>query len=240
MSNQTIIVTGASQGIGAATVNAFLERGYNVLATSRNVSKSSELPRSTRLAVVDGDIADPATAANVVETAVQRFGGVDGLINNAGIFISKPFTDYTPEDFQSLIHTNLEGYLYVTQQTIRQMLKQERGGSIVGVTTTLLQNPLAGMPAAVAMMTKGGINAASTSLAIEYATDRIRFNLVAPGIVDTPMHKDNPKDFLKTLSPMGAIATPGQIADAIIYLTEATHVSGEVLNVGGGSQRGRW
>ena len=237
---KTIIVTGASQGIGAATVKAFLARGYNVVGTSRNISKSTELTASDRLALVDGDIGDAATAAKVVATAVQRFGGVDGLVNNAGIFIGKAFTDFTAEDFQNLVHTNLEGYLYITQQAVKQMLAQKRGGSVVGVTTTLLDNPLAGMNCAVSMMTKGGIDGANRNLAIEYAKDHIRFNLVAPGIVDTPMHKDNPKDFLKTLSPMGTISSPEQIADGIVFLTEAQQVSGQVVNIGGGSQRGRW
>jgi NAD(P)-dependent dehydrogenase (short-subunit alcohol dehydrogenase family) len=237
---KTIIVTGASQGIGAGVVNAFLARGYNVVATSRNVSKSSELPASDSLALVDGDIGDAATAAKVVAAAVQRFGGVDALVNNAGIFISKPFTDYTTEDLQALVHTNLGGYLYITQAVIKQMLAQKRGGSVVGITTSLLSNPLAGFPCGVAMMTKGGIAGANINLATEYAKDHIRFNLVAPGIVDTPMHKDNPKDFLKTLAPMGTISSPAQIAEAVVYLTEAEQVTGEVINVAGGSQHGRW
>ena len=237
---KTIIVTGASQGIGAGIANAFLARGYNVVATSRNVSKSTELQASASLAVVDGDIGDAAVAAKVVETAVQRFGGVDGLVNNAGIFMAKPFVDYTSEDFHNLVHTNLEGYLYVTQYALKQMLAQKRGGSVVGITTTLLTNPVAGLPAGVAMMTKGGMTGASLSLATEYAKDHIRFNLVAPGIVDTPMHKDTPRDFMKSLSPMGTFATTQQIADAVVYLTEASHVTGETLNVGGGAQHGRW
>jgi len=239
-SKKTIIVTGASQGIGAAITNAFLARGYNVVATSRNASKSSELTASDSLAVVDGDIGDPATAAKVVATAVQRFGGVDGLVNNAGIFIAKPFTDYTSEDFHNLVHTNLEGYLYITQHAVKQMQAQQRGGSVVGITTTLLSNPVAGLPASVAMMTKGGMQGASVNLAIEYAREGIRFNTVAPGAVDTPLHKDTPRDFMKTLAPNGKIATAQQIADAVVYLTEAEQVTGETLNVGGGSQRGRW
>lgn len=237
---KTIIVTGASQGIGAGIANAFLARGYNVVATSRSASKSAELKPSDSLAVVDGDIGDAATAAKVVETAVQRFGGVDGLVNNAGIFIAKPFTDYTQEDFQQLVHTNLEGYLYVTQYAVKQMLAQKRGGSVVGITTTLLSNPVAGLTPSVAMMTKGGMAGASVNLALEYAKDHIRFNLVAPGIADTPMHKDTPRDFMKSLSPMGTVATVQQIADAVLYLSEAEHVTGETLNVGGGAQRGHW
>jgi len=238
--SKTIIVTGASQGIGAATVKAFLARGYNVVATSRSASKSTDLPQSDKLAVVDGDIGDQATAIKVVQTAVQRFGGIDGLVNNAGIFIAKPFTEYTAEDFKNLVHTNLEGYLYITQEVLKQLLAQKRGGSVVGVTTTLLQNPVAGMPVGVAMMTKGGINGANSNLAMEYAKDHIRFNLVAPGIVDTPLHKDNPKDFLKTLAPMGTISSAEQVAEGIVFLTEATQVTGEVLHVGGGAQVGRW
>ena len=237
---KTIVVTGASQGIGASVANAFLARGYNVVATSRNASKSAELQASSSLAVVDGDIGDAATAANVVATAVQRFGGVDGLVNNAGIFIAKPFTEFTAEDFQRLVHTNLEGYLYITQYAVKQMLSQKRGGSVVGITTTLLSNPVAGLTASVSMMTKGGMVGASVNLALEYAKDQIRFNLVAPGIVDTPMHKETPRDFMASLSPMGNVATPQQIADAVLYLTEAEHVTGETLNVGGGAQRGHW
>src|SRR5476649_884435 len=232
---KTVIITGASQGIGAAAAKAFLARGYNVVGTSRNISKSTELTASERLLLVDGDIGDAATAAKVVAAAVQRFGGVDALVNNAGIFMAKPFTD-----FKDLVHTNLEGYLYITQQVVKHFLAQKRGGSVVGVTTTLLSNPLRGVNSSVSMMTKGGIAGGTSNLAIEYAKDHIRFNLVAPGIVDTPMHKDDPKDFLKTLSPMGTISSAEQIADGIVYLTEAQQVTGEVLHIGGGSQRGRW
>jgi len=237
---KTVIITGASQGIGAAAAKAFLARGYNVVGTSRNISKSTELTASERLLLVDGDIGDAATAARVVAAAVQRFGGVDALVNNAGIFMAKPFTDFTADDFKNLVHTNLEGYLYITQQVVKQFLAQKRGGSVVGVTTTLLSNPLRGVNSSVSMMTKGGIAGGTSNLAIEYAKDHIRFNLVAPGIVDTPMHKDDPKDFLKTLSPMGTISSAEQIADGIVYLTEAQQVTGEVLHIGGGSQRGRW
>jgi len=236
----TVIVTGASQGIGAATAKAFLARGYNVVGTSRNISKSTELTATDRLLLVDGDIGDPAAAARLVAATLQRFGGIDALANNAGIFIAKPFTDYTVDDFNNLVHTNLEGYLYITQLVVKQMLAQKRGGSVVGVTATALNNPQRGVPAGVSMMSKGGIDGINRSLAIEYASEQIRFNLVAPGIVDTPMHQDHPKDFLKTLAPMGTISTPEQVAEGIVYLTEARQVTGEVLSVSGGSQRGRW
>lgn len=238
--HKTIIVTGASQGIGKGVVDAFLARGYNVVANSRNISKAGAFQPNERLALVDGDIGNQADAAKVVKTAVELFGRVDGLVNNAGIFFAKPFTDYTEEDFQALTHTNLEGYLYVSQLVIRQMLQQQGGGSIVGITSSLAVNPIGGLPASVPMMTKGGIEALSRNLASEYAQQGIRVNVVAPGIVDTPMNKDHPQDFLKSLSPMGLISSAADIAEAVVYLTEARQVTGEVLHVDGGSHNGKW
>lgn len=237
---KTIIVTGASQGIGAGVVHAFLARGYNVVATSRSVSKSESLKPSERLVLVDGDIGLAATAKKVTDTAIEKFGGIDGLVNNAGIFIGKAFVDYTAEDFQALVHTNLEGYLHVTQLAIKQMLAQKRGGSVVSISSSLVDNPISSLTASVAMITKGGIDAISRSLALEFAQAGIRVNVVAPGIVDTPLHKNNPKDFLKTLSPMGTIANVEDIANAVVYLTEAAQVTGEVLHVDGGSHNGKW
>ncbi len=238
--HKTIIVTGASQGIGKGVVDAFLARGYNVVANSRNISKAGAFQPNERLALVDGDIGNQADAAKVVKTAVELFGRVDGLVNNAGIFFAKPFTDYTAEDFQALTHTNLEGYLYVSQLVIRQMLQQQGGGSIVGITSSLAVNPIGGLPASVPMMTKGGIEALSRNLASEYAQQGIRVNVVAPGIVDTPMNKDHPEVFLKSLSPMGLISSAADIAEAVVYLTEARQVTGEVLHVDGGSHNGKW
>jgi NAD(P)-dependent dehydrogenase (short-subunit alcohol dehydrogenase family) len=237
---KTIIVTGGSQGIGSATVKAFLDRGYNVVATSRSITKSKELPSSPKLVLIDGDIGQIATAANVTDAAVQKFGSIDALVNNAGIFFTKRFIDYTPEDFKQLVSTNLEGFLYITQFVIKQMLLQKSGGSIVSVTAALADNPISGVHASFPMLTKGGINSITKSLAIEYAKDNIRMNIVAPGVVDTPMHKSDPKDYLKTLSPMGSISTAEEIVDAIVYLTEAPHVTGEVLHVDGGSHIGKW
>ena len=237
---KTIIVTGGSQGIGSGVVMAFLDRGYNVVATSRNVTKSKELPSSSKLALVDGDIGEAATAARVAETAIGTFGSIDALVNNAGIFFTKPFTDYTAEDFKRLVSTNLEGFIYITQLAVKQMLAQKSGGSIVSITAALADNPIAGVNASVAMITKGGLNAITCSLAIEYAKDGIRVNAVAPGSVDTPLHKNSPKDFLKTLSPMGSVSTVQEIVDAVIYLTEAPHVTGEVLHVDGGAHIGKW
>ena len=239
-SPKTMIVTGGSQGIGSGVVMAYLDRGYNVVATSRNVTKSKELPSSSKLALVDGDIGEAATPAKVAEIAVSKFGSIDALVNNAGIFFTKPFTDYTAEDFKRLVSTNLDGFIYITQLAIKQMLAQKSGGSVVSVTAALADNPIAGVNASVAMITKGGLNAITRSLAIEYAKEGIRVNAVAPGSVDTPLHRNNPKDFLKTLSPMGSISSVQEIVDAIIYLTEAPHVTGEVLHVDGGAHIGKW
>jgi NAD(P)-dependent dehydrogenase (short-subunit alcohol dehydrogenase family) len=236
---KTVIVTGASQGIGAAIVQSFLDRGYNVVATSRNVSKAGLKP-SANLAVVDGDVGHASTAEKVVETAISKFGSIDHVINNAGIFSAKPFTSFTAEDFRDLVSTNLQGFLFITQAAVKQILSQGRGGSVTTITTSLVDNPIAGVSASVPMITKGGLNAVTLSLASEYAKENIRFNVVAPGIVDTPLHKDNPKDFLKTLSPMGTISDAKDIADAVIYLTEARHVTGEILYVDGGAHVGRW
>ena len=238
-SHKTVIVTGASQGIGAAVVQAFLGRGYNVVATSRSVSKAGFAP-SPNLALVDGDIGQAATAANIAQTAISKFGSIDNLVNNAGAFVVKPFTDYTPEDFRSLVSTNLEGFFFITQLAVTQMLSQGAGGSVTSVTASLAQHPIVGLPASLSMLTKGGLNAMTLSLANEYAKSNIRFNAVAPGAVDTPIVKGIPKDFLTTLSPMGTISDAKDIADAVIYLTEARHVTGEVLHVDGGMHVGKW
>ena len=237
---KTIIVTGASQGIGASVAQAFLDRGYNVVANSRNISKSETFKASDNLALVDGNIGDSAVAAKVVETAIAKFGSIDGVVNNAGIFFPKPFTEYTTDDFQALSSVNLEGFLYVTQGAVKQMLSQKSGGSVVTITTSLVVNPIAGITASVPMITKGGLEAVTRSLASEYAKEHIRFNAVAPGMVDTPMHANDPKDFLKSLSPLGTISSSEDIADAVVYLTEARNVTGEVVHVDGGSHTGKW
>jgi NAD(P)-dependent dehydrogenase (short-subunit alcohol dehydrogenase family) len=237
---KTVVVTGASQGIGAAVANLFLDRGYNVVANSRQISRRNELQRSDRLALVDGDIGLEATAEKVVDVAVQKFGAVDVLVNNAGIFISKPFIDYTPQEFRALAATNLEGFIYVTQRVIRQLLAKKRGGSVVNITASIADHPLAALPASVAMITKGGLNAISRSLAMEYAKDGIRVNAVAPGVVATPLLGKAPHDFLRSLSPLGEIGASRDIAEAVLYLTEGSQVTGEVLHVNGGSHLGKW
>ena len=204
-SKKTVIVTGASQGIGAAAVQEFLDRGYNVVATSRSISKAGFAP-SPNLALVDGDIGQASTAERVAQTAISKFGSIDHLVNNAGVFFARPFTDYTADDFRGLFSTNLDGFIFITQLAVKQMLSQGSGGSVTSITAALADNPIAGVPASIPMITKGGLDAITVSLANEYAKNHIRFNAVAPGVVDTPLHARNPKDFLKTLSPMGVVS----------------------------------
>ena len=237
---KTVIVTGASQGIGAGIVQAFLARGYNVVGTARNATKSKELSTSDQLALIDGDIGQFETAQKVAELAIKKFGSIDAVVANAGIFLVKPFTEYTADDFRALVSTNLAGFIYIAQLAVRQMQAQKTGGSIVSITASLVDNPVAGVPASLPMITKGGLNAGLRSLASEYAKEHIRFNAVAPGNVDTPLHTNDPKDFLKTLSPMGSISTVEDIASAVIYLTEAHQITGEVLRVDGGAHLGKW
>ena len=237
---KTVIVTGASQGIGAGIAQAFLARGYDVVATARSATKSKALAASDHLALIDGDIGEFATAQKVAEIALEKFGSIDAVVANAGIFIAKPFTDYSPEEFRVLVSTNLAGFIYITQLAVKQMQTQKSGGSIVSITAALVDNPIAGAPASVAMMTKGGLNAAVRSLALEYAKEHIRFNAVAPGVVDTPLHADTPEDALKSASPMGSVTTVEEIASAVVYLTEARQITGEVLHVDGGAHIGKW
>jgi NAD(P)-dependent dehydrogenase (short-subunit alcohol dehydrogenase family) len=237
---KTAIVTGGSQGIGAGVVRAFLDRGYRVVANSRNITNSGAFEASDKLVLVDGDIAEAATAEKLAEVAQNKFGSIDALVNSAGIYYSKPFTDYTLDDLRSFVSVNVEGFLFISQLAIRQMLAQNTGGSIINLTSTMVDNPIAGINATIPMMTKGALAAVTRSLAMEYAKQGIRVNAVAPGIVDTPMHKDDPKGFLKSLQPMGQISEVKDIVDAIVYLTEAGQVTGEVLHVDGGAHVGRW
>jgi NAD(P)-dependent dehydrogenase (short-subunit alcohol dehydrogenase family) len=237
LEKKTVIVTGAHGGIGAGLVERFLKEGYNVVATSRNASQS--LVASPVLVVVDGDIGKQDTAIKAVEAAISHFGAINVLVNNAGIYYIKPFTDFTADDFNALASTNLLGFLFITQLTVKQMLKQ-KSGSVVTITGALADNPIAGVNASVSMITKGGLNTVTRQLAIEYAKDGIRFNAVAPGATDTALHKDAPKDVLRSLQPMGKITTVKDVADAVLYLAEAAQVTGEVLHVDGGAHVGRW
>jgi NAD(P)-dependent dehydrogenase (short-subunit alcohol dehydrogenase family) len=234
---KTAIVTGASGGIGAALVEAFLKQGYNVVATSLNVTQS--LTPTPSLVLVDGDIGKQETAANAVEAAIQHFGTIDVLVNNAGIFRTKPFIDFTTEDFNALVSTNLLGFLYITQLTVKQMLKQ-KSGNVVSISAALADQPIAGVNASVSMITKGGLNTVTRSLAIEYAKEGIRFNAVAPGVVDTPLHNDGPEESLKTRQPMGKIAVVKDVVGAVLYLAQADQVTGEIIHVDGGAHAGCW
>jgi NAD(P)-dependent dehydrogenase (short-subunit alcohol dehydrogenase family) len=240
MERKVALVTGASQGIGAGIVKAFVERGFNVVASSRKVTRSVEVAASDQVVLVDGDIGQPATAARVVETALSRFQSIDVLVNNAGIFFTKPFTAYTPDDFRSLVSTNLEGFLYLTQLAAKQMLAQGTGGSIVTITAALARNPIRGVLAAVPMITKGGLETVTQHLAMEYAKDGIRVNAVAPGAVYTPLHGGTPQEVMESLSPMGRPSTIKDIADAVLFLTDAATVTGHILYVDGGAHFGRW
>lgn len=233
------IVTGASQGIGAGLVEAFLERGYNVVGNSRNITKTNPFPASANLALVDGDIRDPKTAAKIVDTAVSRFGRVDVLINNAGLFIPKPFTEYTTEDLNALVSTTLEGFLYVSQLAVKQMVRQ-KSGSIVNVSTTLVNHPVAGVPVTVQVMAKGSLDAVTRALAMEYAKDGIRVNTVALGVIKTPMHKPETYEFLKGMHPLGRMGEIKEVVDAVLFLTDATFTTGEILHVDGGAHAGKW
>jgi NAD(P)-dependent dehydrogenase (short-subunit alcohol dehydrogenase family) len=236
---KTAIVTGASQGIGAGLVEAFLKRGYNVVANSRDIVKTNPFTPSPNLALVGGDIGEPKTAAPIADTAVGRFGRIDVLVNNAGIFIPKPFTEYTTEEFNALVSTTLAGFLYVSQLAVKQMLKQ-KSGSIVNISTTLVDQPISGVNAAVQVMVKGGLNAVTRALAIEYAKDGIRVNTVALGVIDTPMHKPETHESLKGLHPIRRMGKTKDVVDAVLYLADATFTTGEILHVDGGAHAGKW
>ena len=236
---KTAIITGASQGIGAGLVEAFLKRGYSVVANSRHITKVPRFAAAANVALVDGDISDPSTAAKIADAAVSTFGRIDVLINNAGIFLPKPFIEYTTEDFNTLVSTTLSGFLYVSQLAIKQMLRQ-KSGSIVNISTYLVDQPIAGLGAAVQIMLKGGLNAVTRALAIEYAKEGIRVNTIAPGVINTPMHKPETHEFLKGLHPVGRMGEVKEVVDAALYLTDATFTSGEVLHVDGGAHAGKW
>jgi len=234
---KTAIITGASGGIGSGLVEAFRTEGYSVVATSLNTEPS--LAASPSLVLVDGDIGKQETAAKVAEAAIQHFGSIDVLVNNAGIYRTKPFIDFATDDFNALVSTNLLGFLYVTQLAVKQMLKQ-KSGNVVTITASLADQPIAGINASVAMMTKRGLNTVTRSLAIEYAKEGIRFNAVAPGAVNTPLHKDVPRESLTARQPLKATAEVKDIVDAVLYLARAGQVTGEIIHVDGGSHAGHW
>ena len=227
------IVTGASQGIGAALVKAFRERDYRVVATARSIRQTGD----EDIVAVRGDISAPETAQRVVKEAIQRFGRIDTLVNNAGIFIAKPFIEYTAKDFEAVLATNTAGFFHVTQATLAEMVRQG-SGHVVTITTSLVDHPISSVPSVLASLTKGGLNAATRSLAVEYATRGIRANAVSPGIIKTPMHPAETHDFLAKLHPVGRMGEVRDIVDAVLYLDSAPFVTGEILHVDGGQSAG--
>lgn len=229
------VITGASQGIGAGLVRGFLDRGYRIVANSRSIQADD----AEDVLTVAGDIANPSVAERVIGAAVEKFGRVDTLVNNAGMFIAKPFTEYTETDFNGKISLNLAGFFYVSQHAFRQMLTQG-GGHVVNVTTTLVNQPVKRVPSALASLTKGGLDAVTRSLAIEFADRGIRVNAVAPGVIKTPMHGPETHSFLAGLHPLGRIGEIQEIVEAILYLESAAFVTGETLHVDGGAHAGHW
>src|SRR5256714_12232801 len=237
---QVAIVTGASSGMGLGITQALLQHGYRVVANSRNITESKDLKPSSDLILVDGDIGKKDSAIKVADAAIKHFDRIDLLVNNAGIYIPKPFTDYTPEDFEMMISTNVAGYFFVTQQVVAQMRKQ-KSGHIVSVSTTLVDQPLAGAPISLPVITKSTIPAFSRALAMEYVADGIRVNTISPGVVNTPMHANNDHAFLKTLHPIPRLVEVSDMVDALLYLQSASMVNGENIHVDGGAHAGaKW
>jgi NAD(P)-dependent dehydrogenase (short-subunit alcohol dehydrogenase family) len=232
-SQKVVVITGASQGIGAELVKAFRERDYRVVATARSIKPSDD----ANVVTVAGDIGDPDTARRVISEGVARFGRIDTLVNNAGIFIAKPFTQYTAEDYAAITSVNLSGFFYITQLAIAEMEKNS-SGHVVSVTTSLADSAISGVPSVLASLTKGGLNAATKSLAIEYAKSGIRANAVAPGIIKSPMHAPETHAALGALHPMGHMGEMSDIVNAILYLDSAPFVTGEILHVDGGQSAG--
>src|SRR6266498_604096 len=237
---QTAIVTGASSGIGLGITQAVLERGYRVVGNSRTISKSKELNASGDLVLVDGDISKKDTAIKVADAAIRHFDRIDLLVNNAGIYIPKPFTEYTPADFEMMIGTNVAGYFFITQQAVAQMRKQ-KSGHIVSISTVLTDQPLAGAPISLPVITKSTIPAFSRALAMEYVKDGIRVNTISVGVVDTPMHANDDHELLKKLQPIPRLVQISEIVDALLYLQSAPMVNGENIRIDGGAHAGaKW
>ncbi|WP_277182264.1 SDR family NAD(P)-dependent oxidoreductase [Caballeronia sp. BR00000012568055] len=235
MSNaqKVVIVTGASQGIGAEIVKGFRAKDYRVVATARSITQADD----PNVLAIAGDIGDRATAQRVVEQAISRFGRIDTLVNNAGIFIAKPFTQYSQEDYQAILNVNVNGFFHITQLAIAEMEKN-KSGHIVSITTTLADRAVSGVPSVLASLSKGGLNAATRSLAIEYAKAGIRANAVSPGIIKSPMHAPETHEALGTLHPVGHMGDMSDIVNAVLYLDSAPFVTGEILHVDGGQIAG--
>ena len=238
--HHSAIVTGASSGIGLGVTQALLERGYRVVGNSRTISKSKDLKASENLVLVDGDISKKDTAIKVADAAIRHFGRIDLLFNGAGIYIPKAFTEYTPEDFEMMIGTNVGGYFFITQQVVAQMRKQ-KSGHIVSISTVLTDQPLAGAPISLPVITKSTLPAFSRALAMEFVADGIRVNTISPGVVDTPMHANDDHELLKKLHPVPRLVQISEIVDALFYLQSAPMVNGENIRIDGGAHAGaKW
>jgi NAD(P)-dependent dehydrogenase (short-subunit alcohol dehydrogenase family) len=230
---KVVVITGASQGIGAALVKGYRDRSYRVAANSRSIKPSSD----PDILAVPGDIANPKTAQHVVSQALEHFGRIDSLVNNAGVFVAKPFVDYTDDDFASVLALNLGSFFRVTKLVAAEMLKQG-SGHIVQITTSFVDHANSNIPSVLASLTKGGLNAATRSLAIEYASKGIRVNAVSPGIIKTPMHPAATHEFLAAQHPVGRMGEIRDVVDAVLFLESAPFVTGEILHVDGGQSAG--
>jgi NAD(P)-dependent dehydrogenase (short-subunit alcohol dehydrogenase family) len=232
-SQKVTVITGASQGIGAGLVEAYRKLGYGVVAVSRSIGDADD----PEIVTVRGDIADADTADRVITAALDRFGRIDTLVNNAGAFIAKPFTDYTDEDFNLLTGVNLAGFFHLTRRVLPHLLAVG-GGHVVNITTSLVDQPNSNVPSVLASLTKGGLSSATKSLAIEYASRGVRVNAVAPGIIKTPMHPVEYHETYGGLHPVGRMGETSDIVDAVVYLESAPFVTGEILHVDGGQNAG--
>ncbi|WP_331375799.1 SDR family NAD(P)-dependent oxidoreductase [Sinorhizobium chiapasense] len=232
---KVVIITGASQGIGAGLVRAYRDRNYRVIATSRSIKPSAD----PSIHAVAGDISKSETAERIVREGIERFGRIDSLVNNAGVFLAKPFVEMTEEDYDNNLGVNVAGFFHITQRAAAEMLKQG-SGHIVSITTSLVDQPIAGVPSALASLTKGGLNAVTRSLAMEFAKSGVRVNAVSPGIIKTPMHPIETHSALAALHPVGRMGDIRDIVDAVLYLENAGFITGEILHVDGGQNAGRW
>ena len=232
---KVVIITGASRGIGAGLMRAYRDRNYRVVANSRSIEPGAD----AGVLAVAGDISEPETAEQIVRAALERFGRIDSLVNNAGVFVSKLFIEFSQNDYARNMAVNVAGFFHITQRAAAEMLKQG-SGHIVSITTTIVDQPMAGVPAALAALTKGALNAVTRSLAIEFATQGVRVNAVAPGIIKTPMHPAETHAALAALHPVGRMGEIGDVVEAVLFLESAPFVTGEILHVDGGQHAGRW
>ncbi|TWC15445.1 MULTISPECIES: SDR family NAD(P)-dependent oxidoreductase [unclassified Pseudomonas] len=242
-SKKTVLITGASSGIGLGLVQAFLDRGYNVVGNARSQSGldqvAARLGHPAGFIGVAGDIAAPATSTALISRAIEAFGAVDGLVNNAGFFLPKPFIEYSPQDLESLLDTNLKGLVYASQAAAAHMIDR-RQGFIINISAAVALQPNIQVPAALPVLIKGGVNQMTRALALELSPHNIKVNAVAPGIIDTPMHDPAHREFLNNLAPAGRVGTIGEIAEAVLYLAGADFTTGVVLPVDGGMSTGKW